>query len=250
MTEEDKVKLYMRSRVRPIKKIKYAAKFLSFESGIKMLQLNNIRFTQACELNDICDCDDSMIDFSQLNTLLHPDIDKIIAHCKNDWKGIRNWGICSLGLNFDNQTLWNRYASSSNKEDGICIVLDINQVIDDLVSRGHYIVAYPVEYIDRVEKSLPAELFYFGNKIDKMHFFSQLISTKNKVDPYTHQNWELEHEVRLISVIEQTKPELLALSTNCISKIYYGKHMSNENISFLKDLINSKYLNVKVIRHW
>lgn len=96
---------------------------------------------------------------------------------------------------------------------------------------------------------MPAELFYFGCKIDKMHFFSQLVSTKNRIDPYTHQNWELEQEVRLISVLEQTKPELWTLSPNCIYRIFYGRDMSNDNIIFLKELVKSKYPSIKVIRN-
>ncbi len=250
MTEEEKVKLYMRSRIRPIRKIKSPAKFLSFDSGIKMLEFNNIRFTQAHQLNDILDCDDSIIDFSSLRSLNLPDIDTIIFRCKEEWTGIKNWGICSLGKEYDNKTLWERYASSENGEDGICIVLNLNKVIDDLVYSRHSIVAYPVEYVNNVEESLPAELFYFGDKVDKMHFFSQLISTKNKVDSIRAWNWQYEDEVRLVSLVEQSKSELWSLSPECISKIYYGKDLSVDRIDVLKNIAKKKYPNIKVVRHW
>lgn len=111
-------------------------------------------------------------------------------------------------------------------------------------------VAYEVTYEKNIQESIPAEAFYFGDKRDKMYFFSQLISTKNEIDPITSKCWKKENEVRLVSVKEQNQPQLWQLTPECISKIYYGKYMSEDNISELKRIVKSTYPNVKTIRHW
>lgn len=250
MTESEKAKNYLKSRIKPIKRIKYASKYLSFESGCKMLELNNIRLTPARDLSDSLDCHHYSIDFSGLRKLDLPAIDSTIDKLKQEWSLVRNWGICSLGKEHDNQTLWEWYASSDGIEDGICIVLDLNKTIDYLISEGHEVVAYEVTYEKNIQESIPAEAFYFGDKRDKMYFFSQLISTKNEIDQVTSKCWKKENEVRLISVEEQSQPILWQLSPECISKIYYGKDMAEDNISELKRIVNLIYPNIKVIRHW
>lgn len=197
MTEEEKAKAYLKSRIRPIKRIKHASKYLSYESGCKMLGLNNLRFTPAQDLSDCLDCHHYSVDFSGLRMLNLPNINSIIDTLQREWSCIRNWGICSLGKEYDNQTLWDWYASSDSIEDGICIVLDLNKTIYHLINEGHRIVAYEVTYEKDIQESIPAEAFYFGDKRDKMWFFSQLISTKNEIDPITSKCWRKENEVRL-----------------------------------------------------
>ena len=125
-------KLYMQALVAPIKATPSVYKYLTYESGLKMLDAYNIQFTRAAKLNDCMDCCAEKVDYSDFKLqhlfFIDPQLVKD-ATLNKDRQVFSNYGVCSLGTSADNNTLWERYTQNGSVKNGICIELDTNGIL-------------------------------------------------------------------------------------------------------------------------
>ena len=239
----DDIKLFMRALVAQTNKHKSAFKYLTFESGIKMLANANVQFTRGDALNDNEDCNICKCDMSKpimiLKSLGIADaiINREIQKKRDE---ISRFGICSFGTRANNDILWKRYASEDNiREDGVCIELNLKTVIDDFFNSNEKITALLVRYVADVKQIIPWDLFT-GSPEDRILFAYLLFSTKNKMQ------WSDEEELRLIW------PNMLddrylrcSIDKKCFKAVYYGRDMSIKQRKELGIVLNRKFPRIK-----
>lgn len=139
---------------------------------------------------------------------------EIIEKIKGRKKKIR---IVSLSRSFNNFLMWSHYADGHR---GIAIGIDIN--------REEYNVR-PVNYIDKL-----TNLKDISNvSIDK--FSEKVLSQKLSL-------WNYEEEERVFVEGSSTFIDVT------VRQVIIGKKMSNQNYSFLKELIHKVNPNIEVIR--
>lgn len=233
------IKLFMQSLVAQTNKHKYVYKYLTFESGKKMLENSNIQFTRGDKLNDeedcnICKCDMSKpIEILTKMNLPPNIIDNVIQKKKDE---ISHLGICSFGTDAENDTLWKRYASENkNIENGICIKLELDSLIKYLVKSNKIVSALLVRYVENVKDSIPWELF-ISDGMSRMVFLYLLFSIKNR------KKWEREHELRLI-MPEYLDEEYMrcVIDKRCFKGVYYGKEMTIEQRKDIESILSQYY---------
>lgn len=221
----EEVKLYMSSLVAETNQHPFVYKYCRYEGGLAMLSSQNIQFTRADKLNDEDEVNLSKCDFSsqiELLKSLNISDDLITQKISEAEKYFSGIGICSCGKKPDNNTLWERYATSedSGLEDGICIKINQTEVIKHLQQKGIKCVALLVKYFEDVHKFLPWDLF-LGDTLQKSIFFRYLYSSKQK------KKWEKEDEIRFMySEPFETDHFRPSLTSKCFEGVYYGKDMS------------------------
>lgn len=244
MKTVDEVKILAHVAVARIKEHKRVFKYLTYESGLKMLSYNNLQFTRADKLNDGVDCHFSKVDLNYVvETANSIGIDstelvgKVIAKHQNP---ISSFGICSLGTMADNTVLWDRYTKTNGVCDGICIELDLNTVINCFIKRGIKIVALKVDYVDEVVESIPYQLF-LGTEAERFLYIQLLIATKTRLE------WEEEDEVRIFL------PELLTeeylryeLYKSCFKCVYLGQDVTADQRAEVQQVIDDAKLKLKI----
>lgn len=102
-------KEYVQILVERVKLYKRVYKYLTYDSGLKMLQYNNLQFTRANKLNDEHDCHIDKVDFDfVMNTAkdINIDADELVSEVVNKHKeSISSFGICSLGTSSNTDKL-------------------------------------------------------------------------------------------------------------------------------------------------
>lgn len=222
-------------------------KYLTYSSAKLMLEHHNIQFTRGDGLNDprdldICKCDMSVIE--ELSTKLKIPEHIIIPRIQQQAKWIKSIGVCSLGQSRENPALWKEYACSKNwlglkRETGICIGLDQDLLIHDLVSQEHLISALLVDYVHNVAQTIPWELS-FGTQKEVWQFLVKIYATKDL-------KWQEEKEVRLVYAESlDEKYKRIPLDKSCFKYVIFGKDVNRKNKSELEKII-STYPNIQVI---
>ena len=239
----------MRTLVAKIKTTPFVYKYLTYGSGIKMLEACNIQFTRASKLNDCLDCCAEKIDYSNFRsqTLSFLDSQRVkdIA-LKKDRQVISNYGICSLGTSADNNILWERYTPTGQVKNGICIELDTNEILTYLKSSK--VCALYVSYFDNIKSSIPRNLLISDNNMFRLLFMHHIIATKNKVDPIRGFNWEVEKELRFIWLSELQEDYFrVPILPIFVKKVWCDKDISLKEFEDLNKLVKKKY-QIDIIR--
>lgn len=216
-------------------------KYCDFKGGKLMLSAMNMQFTRADNLNDEFEMNLSKTNIqSQIEKLLQIGIPEHLLSKKleetiNFFGGI---GICSCGKSAHNETLWKRYASNEDIEDGVCIELDQDKVINYLLTKNIKIMTLLVNYYDNVSEILPWELF-LGNTIEKQVFLRLLYTSKLK------SRWVNEDEIRFVySEPFPDKHFRPLLSPKCFKAVYFGKDMTREQRIEIGRILN-RYPHIK-----
>lgn len=114
-------------------------KYCDFNGEKQMLSAMNIQFTRADSLNDEFEKNLSKTNIQthieNLQKIGIPEhlLSKKLEETIEFFGGI---GICSCGKSAKNEALWERYASNKGVEDGICIELDQDKVINHLLTKN------------------------------------------------------------------------------------------------------------------
>lgn len=238
------IKQYARHLVWRIKMTKYAYKYLTYDSGIKMLEACNIQFTKASKLNDCMDCCAEKIDYSKLKprwqSLLVKEIDSL---------AFSNFGICSLGSSPDNNILWDRYTQTNNIKNGICIELDIIGILNYLIYNVELrICALYVNYVDNVKTYIPRNLLTSKDNLSQLISMEAIIATKNKIDPISGFNWEIEKELRIIYPYKLKEDYFrIQILPSFVKNVWCDIDISQKEFHDLRTLVNTKY-KIDVIR--
>lgn len=243
-------KAFMRNLVRPIHSIKNAYKYLTFESGKLMLEKHNIQFTRASRLNDWLDCNIDIVNYDEVIALYGTIISRDeFERIKKEGKEFADsLGICSLGQTPYNKELWKRYACSSEGiENGICIELDFQSIIEHFTHSGkskYGFVSLFVTYQDKVVGTINWMDYLKGGK-NRLEFFSKLVTTKiaNSED-----NWQKEAEIRFILMEGIGDKEYFreVLPIECITRIYLGKDISENEYQLIKRIIKNQGFDIPV----
>ncbi len=222
-------------------------KYLSFANAKLMLEKHNIQFTRGDGLNDhrdldICKCDLSIIDALSIRFNIPQSI--IAPKLQAQAKWIKSIGVCSLGQTGDNPKLWDDYASTKNwmgkkRENGICIGLDQNLLIDCLIKQKHLISAFVVNYVKDVEKTIPWELS-FGSQKEIWEFLYRVYATKDI-------KWQDENEIRIVYADALTEVyKRIIIDKSCFKYVIFGKSISKKQKFEIEELI-STYPNIQKI---
>lgn len=143
-------------------------------------------------------------------------------------------GIFCLSSNPLNKLMWSHYTNSYK---GFCIEFDFkNHVECSLPNR-----IFPVNYTNK--RVLYSEKFLAGDK-DHMQSITELLTSKDNI-------WSYENEYRAIANISKIKKnreyEIPIVTSNIkysfISKIFFGINSKEEDIDYVKNLINQKQTN-------
>lgn len=221
-------------------------KYLTYESGLLMLENSNIQFTRASKLNDSIDCHIDKVDYSEIYKSAQGFIDiDIINKKKEQEKDLFNSiGICSLGKTSNNETLWERYTRVEGKESGMCIELDTQAtikhfILDDKPKYGFIVL--PVNYVQKVEQSINRGYLSAGGNYNLL-FWSKLLATKYA------PKWKNEQEMRFVLVngIGDNDYFREVIPTSCITKVTLGKDVDSEQTETIKQIVYSKYNNIPV----
>ena len=234
-------KLYMESLVGPIHSQKKVYKYLTFDSGIMMLNNTNIQFTRADKLNDWLDCNVNKIDYNSVTS--NEEIKRIIK--EHDGHFFNSLGICSLGTSAYNETLWNRYTYTNNLETGMSIELDTNSVIHHFIQTGkpkYGFIALFVKYDDDIIQAIDRILLE-KNKLTQQIFFSKMVTTKNA------RIWKDEDEIRFILMdgIGDNEYFREVLPSPCITKVFLGKDMSPKQKEIINLIVKNKLHEIDVV---
>ena len=214
-------------------------KYLTWDNAVLMLKNYNLQFTTAKNLNDKEDCNISMINFDYLNTsadTIGKQIDnKIIdSLCAKLEPQIDNFHICSLGTSYHNKTLWERYAC----DNGICIELDYENIINHCIETNKMVAAYMVNYVPNTKNIVPFKLF----QENEIMFFYLLLYTKNI------EKWEPEEEARIVLIEKNKEPFVrINLSKQCYSRIITGKSCTDKQIIELMNIVKDKKLEIDLV---
>lgn len=244
MKASNEVKMLANVAVEEIKRYKRVFKYLTYESGLKMLSYNNIQFTRADMLNDEVDCHISKVNFDYVIDAamamgINADelLDKVVTKHR---KPISSFGICSLGMTANNNVLWNRYTKTNDVADGICIELDLNAVINFFIKKHIKVVALKVDYVDKTVESIPYEL-YIGAKVNQFRFFKLLFATK-QVNP-----WGDEKEIRMVLPYELADEyQRYELFKSCFKGIYLGQDVTDKQRGEVQRIIENAKLKLKI----
>ena len=221
---EDEIKNFMTLLVKQASNYPIIYKYLTFESGCKMLQYNNLQFTRGDRLNDTEDLNITKFNTSApLKILEGIESAQEIAnnHLREQEKVLSSFAICSLGISPMNPTLWNRYACDDNgRENGICIGLNQNKVTKALIAQGIKTACIMVRYEDSVENAIP--WLALGAPSPVRIFSAYKFFALKKSIP-----WKPEQEMRFIypQTIEDEYKRIV-LPKDCFEWAYYGKDMS------------------------
>ena len=221
-------------------------KYLTYESGLLMLENSNIQFTRASKLNDSIDCHIDKVDYSEIYKSAQGFIDiDIINKKKEQEKDLFNSiGICSLGKTSNNETLWERYTRVEGKESGMCIELDTQATIKHFIQEDkpkYGFIVLPVNYVQKVEQSINREYLSAGGNYNLL-FWSKLLATKYA------PKWKDEQEMRFVLVdgIGNNDYFREIIPTSSITKITLGKDINSEQIETIKLIIENKYTNISI----
>lgn len=244
---EQLAKLYMQALVAPIKATPSVYKYLTYESGLKMLDACNIQFTRAAKLNDCMDCCAEKVDYSDFKLQHLSFIDSQLIKditLNKDRQVFSNYGVCSLGTSADNNILWERYTQNGPVKNGICIELDTNGILRHLNSDSspNKICALCVDYQDNITAIISRSFLTSDKRIYRLHFMRYIIATKNKIDPISGFNWEAEKELRFIYLYELNDDFLrIQIPKNCVKRVWCDKDISLKEFQDLKTLVKGKY---------
>lgn len=234
-------KSYNRHLVAETNKYPSLFKYCSFDGGFQMLRAMNLQFTRADGLNDEFEVNLSKTNIeTHLSSLRKIGISNDMLSDKlqdsiNFFSGI---GICSCGKTAHNDTLWERYSSNNGIEDGLCIELDQDKVINHLLSKNIKIMTLLVNYFEDVSKIIPWELF-LGNTVEKQVFLRLLYTSKLKA------KWGEEDEIRFIySEPFSGKHFRPLISPKCIKTVYLGRDMSRAQRIKIGQILN-RYSHIK-----
>lgn len=215
-------------------------KYLTYDSGIKMLECNNLQFTRADQLNDKEDCHISKINFDFVRATedaIKLNQNELVSKVKNKYeKPISNFGICSFSTTADNDILWRRYTKTKGLYNGICIELDTDKTIRCLIQKKIKFAALVVDYVEKIVESIPYE-YFIGTKEEKYSFFQLLVATKTKV------KWECENELRIILTDELSEGyRREELYKSCFKRIYLCNGMTaKQRNNILRIVEGAKY---------
>lgn len=229
---------YIQQIVQAVKEIHYGYKFLTFDTGCKMLKNRTLQFTRGDKLNDEFDLSISKFDLSFVKILekniseeLHTKLQNKIQVLTNE---VKSFGICSMGINENNPELWGRYAfnKSTQLTDGICVKIDLIKTINYLIkNHREKIFGLPVLYketTNAIIKPIP----FSADKELKFFATIQLFQTKTL-------NWANEREIRLV----YPKPLddefcRFTLPPDCFSSIIVGRDISNTQLTKVRDILS------------
>lgn len=169
-------------------------KYLDFKGGLMMLQMGNLQFTNASQLNDPFDCHPSLINYSNVRNRaaevwgkkLVEEVETNHAENRRD----QTW-ICSLSKDCYSLLMWSYYCNHK----GVCVGFDREKTRTCLknIVQTIYIGALEMEvqYKEVVEKP-----DYFHDRLD---FLKYQLSTKAK-------DWAHEQEVRFLLINPTPSP--------------------------------------------
>lgn len=244
MTNKKQHNHFILGLVNEIKHIKKAYKYLTYESGMKMLSNCNIQFTRADTLNDSIDLTSTKFNLDHIRNVA----EKIKAN-PEEWvkrvtihhQDINKLGICSLGTSQTNFDLWERYAMTDGKIDGICIEINLRATINCLLKRGFKTPALKVRYLNETEGSIPYNL-YTGNETERYTAEYLLFATKNK------SKWECEEEVRLLlPEILTEEYKRISIFKSCITNISFGCHATDIQKESIAKIIKEQNYKIKLV---
>ncbi|MFA6200540.1 MAG: hypothetical protein WC679_09070 [Bacteroidales bacterium] len=237
----DNINELLKLSILRVKQYPRVFKYLTYDSGIKMLECNNLQFTRANQLNDKEDCHISKINFDfvrAIENVLKLDQNELVSKVKNkDAKPIISFGICSFGTSADNDILWRRYTKTNEVYDGICIELDREEIFKCLIERKIKFVSFVVDYIDKTVESIPYEYRIGDNEGIKLMFLSRLFATKTKAE------WADEEELRIILTDEFSEVcRREELYKSCFKRVYLGNEMTTKQRNdILRIVEDAKY---------
>lgn len=242
-------KEYVQILVERVKLYKRVYKYLTYDSGLKMLQYNNLQFTRANKLNDEHDCHIDKVNFDfVMNTAkdINIDADELVSEVVNKHKeSISSFGICSLGTSSDTDKLWDGYTKTNNNYDGICIEIDIEAAIKCLYKQNIKAMAFVVDYIDSVIESIPYQ-YFIGEKWQQFIFLTKLFATKDTAV------WEEEKELRIVLPQKLSIDEeyyRVKLYKSCFKNVYLGKDVTEKQYNTINSVIEKSKYKLKIIRY-
>lgn len=239
------IKSFMRLVVEQAQMHPIIYKYLTYNSGCQMLQNHNIQFTRGDKLNDIEDLNiskfniDAPREFCKECGIDMSLIDNKLAERANEFK---SFGICSLGISPLNSVLWNRYThTESENEDGICIGLNQEKVINALIKQGLKTACIVVRYKSSVANTIPWLAFSSSSPV-KIFAGYQFFALKN-LDP-----WEPEQEIRLVYTNIMTEEyHRIILPKDCFESVYFGKDMNTKQRQFVGQILSRHFPKIKPI---
>ena len=184
-------------------------KYLDAEGGAAMLFNKNLMFTNATQLNDLFDCHQNLVDYSNATP------DRTVIWDKRTIEGIevnraerqRNgtW-VCSLSQVHNSLLMWAFYGKNHQ---GVCIGIDTKKAkkyLDRIIGLFIGCIELKVQYQDIRKRP---DFFR-----DKKDLFTYQLSTKAK-------EWAYEREVRLVS-INPSRMFMKLLPSQADKEVYDG----------------------------
>lgn len=228
--------------VNEIKQIKKVYKYLTFESAVKMLSSCNVRFTRADLLNDDIDLTPSKFNFDYIRRAaidLNADPEEWVKKAIDKHSSVKKLGICSFGTSYTNKILWERYATSNDIQDGICIEMNLDSTINCLLKKGIKAPALKVRYFTDIEGYIPYEL-WVGDENEKHLATMLLLATKNKA------KWEDEKEVRLFLPQELSENYMqISIYKSCITNVYFGCDTTEYQKNIIEKILSEQKYKIK-----
>ena len=215
----------------------YIYKYTSFESALKIIENNSLKFSLPQEFNDPFEMTNALIDTKYTKPDLREWLDSFPDFSNSKKKQLfqdynkkpaevikafnisfnkfkNNTGICCFSKSYKKTLMWSHY---SDNHSGICLGFYFSSL-----SSNEELLLLTVNYIDKV-----ISVNYFREKLVSLFYW---IFTKSKI-------WEYEEEVR---AVHTNGSGLLKFEKECLKEVYFGLKVSEENkvkfISKLKEL--------------
>lgn len=242
---ETEIKEFMRLLVEQAKYYPIVYKYLTYESGCQMLRYNNIQFTRGDKLNDDEDLSISKFDIKSPRKLCRDigiSMDVVDKKIQEQSTILSSFGVCSLGINPNNNILWKRYScNKEGLEDGICIGLNQRKVIKHLINQNIKAACILVRYEENVVSSIPW-LTQQATSPVKIFTGYRFFSLKNAYP------WKSEQEIRLIYPQTMEKEyERFVLPKDCFASVHYGKDMALDQKKKVGQIISQNLPKIKRI---
>lgn len=212
----------------------YLYKYTSFDSALKIIENNSLKFSLPREFNDPFEMTNALIDISYTKSDLKKWIDTFADHSDTQKKlefhkytktpalikftfniifnKFKNkTGICCFSKSYKKTLMWSHY---SDNHAGICLGFHFASF------SAEKLLLLTVNYIDKI---IPVN-FFRQQTVSLFHW----IFTKSKV-------WEYEEEVR---AVHTTKSGFLAFNKECLKEVYFGLRVSDENKKRFIDKLN------------
>ena len=220
----------------------FVYKYVSFESAVKILENNTLKFSKPKDFNDPFDCKSEIEIYGGINEIaaylssfkkqreensiqqrayllsVNPQF-KYRVLVVPILEAIEDMNICCFSEIENNILMWTHY---SNNHTGICLKFDISKDLECF--------------------SLPIKVIYS----ESFHKFNLLKNFKDgivNIPRYKSKDWEYEKEVRMVKVIggELFQP----FKKESLVEVIFGLRTSQDNIKEMKNIkVKNKYKNI------